>query len=162
MARRRPGVEFIGLELRRYLLEKMQAILASEALPNVHVYLANVKEHLPILFDPNMLSRVYIHFPDPWTRRRRHHKRRMVDAHLVETLHVLLKTGGEVHAMTDKDEVGGEILALFEAHGGYENACGSGRFCNESTTGIRTREEAYYIERGDRIFRLKFVHRMPV
>jgi tRNA (guanine-N7-)-methyltransferase len=159
MARRRPEVEFIGLELRRYLLVKVEKLLAEEALPNVHVYLANVKEHLPDLFEPGMLSRVYIHFPDPWTKRKRHHKRRMVDAKLVETLHLLLQPGGEVHLMTDKSEVGREMLALFEAHRGYENACGPGQFCAESTTGIRTREEQYYIERGDRIYRLKFVHR---
>jgi tRNA (guanine-N7-)-methyltransferase len=138
-------------------MDKIEELLAEEPLPNVHVYQANVKEHLPDLFDPAMLSRVYIHFPDPWTKRKRHHKRRMVDANLVDTLHVLLKAGGEVHLMTDKRVIAQEMLSLFEAHGGYENACGAGQFCPESTTGVRTREEEYYIDRGDRIYRLKFV-----
>jgi tRNA (guanine-N7-)-methyltransferase len=159
MARQHPNVEFIGLELRRYLLVKMQDLLDEDPLPNVHVYMANVKEHLPRLFDPHMLNRVYVHFPDPWTKRKRHHKRRMVDAKLVETLHTLLEAGGEVHLMTDKQEVGQEMLALFQAHGGYENACGRGQFCAGTTAGIRTREEQYYMERGERIYRLKFVRR---
>jgi tRNA (guanine-N7-)-methyltransferase len=160
MARRRPEVQFVGLEIRDYLIDKVRAWLDEEPHPNVYVMAANVKEHLPLLFDPGMLSRVYIHFPDPWTRRKKHHKRRMVDAALVATLHALLRPGGEVHLMTDKLEVGLEMRALFEAHGGYENACGRGRFCAESTTGVRTREETYYVERGDDIYRLRFI-RLP-
>lgn len=156
-ARQRPDVELIGIELRRYLIEKAQQQIKEAELPNVHVYLANVKEHLPVLFEPGTLHKVYIHFPDPWTHRRKHQKRRMVDAELVGTLHPLLVPGGEVHLMTDKRVVAHEMRSLFEAHGGYENACGEGQFCRESTTGIRTREERYYIQRGDRIYRLKFV-----
>jgi tRNA (guanine-N7-)-methyltransferase len=156
MARRHPDTEFVGLEIRSYLIEKAEKLLEEEPLPNVHVLLANVKEHLPALFDPGSVSRVYIHFPDPWTSRKKHHKRRMVDASLVATLHTLLVPGGEVHLMTDKEEIGLEMRTLFEAHGGFENACGAERFCAESTTGIQTREEQYYLGRGDRIYRLKF------
>ena len=158
-ARQRPDVELVGLELRRYLIEKARRRIEETGLPTVHVFLANVKEHLPILFKPGMLHKAYIHFPDPWTQRRRHRKRRMVDAQLVDTLHGLFVAGGEVHLMTDKGEVAQEMRSLFEAHGGYENACGAGQFCAESTTGIRTREEQYYIRRGERIYRLKFVRR---
>ena len=157
MARQRPDVQFIGLEIRQYLVEKMAKLLQAEPRPNVHVLLANVKVHLPVLFDPGTVSRVYIHFPDPWTQRKRHHKRRMVDTHLVSTLHTLLKPSGEVHLMTDKEIVGQEMLTLFEIHGGFENACGAGRFCPESTTGTYTREEQYYVGRGDPICRLKFI-----
>ena len=157
MARRRPDVQFVGLEIRDYLIEKLWDVLDEEPLPNVYVMAANVKEHLPVLFDPGTLSRVYIHFPDPWTKRKKHHKRRMVDAALVDTLHNLLRPGGEVHLMTDKRAVGLEMRALFEGHGGYRNACGEGQFYPESTTGLRTREETYYVARGDDIYRLQFV-----
>ena len=159
MARRRPDVQFVGLEIRDYLIDKVRERLQEEPCPNVCVMAANVKEHLPILFDPGTLSRVYIHFPDPWTKRKKHHKRRMVDANLVDTLYTLLRPDGEVHLMTDKEVVGQEMRALFEAHGGFENACGEGQFCLESTTGVRTREELYYVERGVPIYRLKYVRR---
>lgn len=157
MARRRPEVQFVGLEIRDYLVDKVREQLDEESHSNVYVMAANVKEHLPLLFDPGMLSRVYIHFPDPWTERKKHHKRRMVDAALVDTLHALMRPSGEVHLMTDKHEVGLEMRALFEAHGGYQNACGEGQFCDESTTCVQTREEMYYMERGDDIYRLQFV-----
>jgi tRNA (guanine-N7-)-methyltransferase len=157
MARRHPDVEYVGLEIRTYLIEKVQALLQEEPLPNVHVFLANVKEHLSVLFEPGMLRRVYVHFPDPWTKRKKHRKRRMVDAHLVAALHQLLEPEGQVHLMTDKEVVGLEMRHLFEAHGGYENACGAGQFCRESTTDLPTREEQYYIARGDPVYRLKFV-----
>jgi len=157
MARRHPDVEYIGIEIREYLLEKLDQQLEQDPLPNVHGILANVKEHLRELFDPASLRRVYIHFPDPWTHRARHHKRRMVDERLVATLYALLVPGGEVHLMTDSEVVGLEMRALFEGHGGYRNACGAGRFCAESTTGVRTREETYYLEQGKPIYRLKFV-----
>ena len=159
MARNRPEVEFVGLEIRQYLIEKVRARLQEDPRANVHVLTANVKRHLSTLFDPGMLSRVYVHFPDPWTQRKRHHKRRMVDADLVSTLHTLLRPRGEVHLMTDKSDVGTEMLALFEGHGGFENVCGAGQFCLGSTTGVHTREEMYYIGRGDPVFRLRFVRK---
>jgi tRNA (guanine-N7-)-methyltransferase len=159
MARNRPEVEFVGLEIRQYLIEKVRARLKEDPRANVHVLTANVKQHLSTLFDPGMLSRVYVHFPDPWTQRKRHHKRRMVDADLVSTLHTLLRPRGEVHLMTDKSDVSTEMLALFEGHGGFENVCGAGQFCLGSTTGVHTREEMYYIGRGDPVFRLRFVRK---
>jgi len=156
-ARLRPDVQFVGIEIRDYLIERMRERLQRDPRPNVHVLAANAKQHLPTLFDPGMLSRVYIHFPDPWTKRKKHHKRRMVDGDLVATLHTLLKPGGEVHLMADKEEVGLEMRGLLEAHGGFENACGAGQFCPESTTGLCTREELYYVKRGTPIYRLKFI-----
>jgi tRNA (guanine-N7-)-methyltransferase len=157
MAQQWPDTFFVGLELRDYLIEKVQALIAERGTRNIFVMAANVKQHLPVLFDPGRLSRVYIHFPDPWTKRKKHHKRRMVDAKLVDILASLVHPGGEVHLMTDKQSVGQEMRALFEAHPGFENACGPNQFCAESTTGIRTREEQYYLERGDHIYRLKYV-----
>jgi tRNA (guanine-N7-)-methyltransferase len=156
-ARLRPGVQFVGIEIRDYLVDKMNQALELDPQLNVHVLLANVKEHLSLLFKPATLNRVYIHFPDPWNQRKKHHKRRMVDAQLVGTLHALLRPGGEVHLMTDQREVGLEMLSLFEGHGGFRNACGAGQFCAESTTGAQTREETYYMQRGDPIYRLRFV-----
>lgn len=156
-ARLQPEAEFVGIEIRDYLVDKMNQTLAVDPQPNAHVLLANVKEHLALLFGPASLSRVYIHFPDPWNQRKKHHKRRMVDAQLVETLYGLLRPDGEVHLMTDQEDVGREMLALFEAHGGFRNACGAGEFCAESTTGVQTREERYYLERGDPVYRLRFV-----
>jgi tRNA (guanine-N7-)-methyltransferase len=157
MALRRPEAQFVGIEIRAYLVEKLRDQLQEDPRPNVHVVLANAKEHLPVLFDPGILSRAYIHFPDPWTRRKRHHKRRMVDERLVETLYTLLQPGGQVHLMTDKETVGLEMRDLFEAHSGFVNACGTGQFCTESTTGVPTREELYYLGRGDHVYRLQFI-----
>jgi tRNA G46 methylase TrmB len=81
----------------------------------------------------------------------------MVDARLVDTLHTLLRPGGEVHLMTDKEPVGLEMRALFEAHPGFRNVHGPNQFAETSTTGIRTREEQYYLGRGDHIYRLQYV-----
>jgi tRNA (guanine-N7-)-methyltransferase len=157
MAEQRPDVFFVGLELRDYLIEKVESLIAGSGVGNVFVMAANVKEHLPVLFDPGSLSRVYIHFPDPWTKRKKHHKRRMVDALLVDTLHTLIRPNGEVHLMTDKEPVGLEMRALFEDHPGFENAHGPNQFAAHSTTGVRTREEQYYLARGDRICRLQYI-----
>ena len=148
---------FVGIEIRDYLIEKMHQHLHEDPRDNIYLIHANIKQHLPILFDPGMLSCVYIHFPDPWTTRKKHHKRRMVDADLVATLYTLLEPGGQVRLATDKKEVGLEMLSLFSAHGGFVNACGPDAFCPENTTGIRTREEIYYLGRGDPIYRLQFV-----
>ena len=52
----RPDAQFIGIEIRGYLVDKMSQVLALDPQPNVHVLLANVKEHLALLFEPGLIE----------------------------------------------------------------------------------------------------------
>jgi tRNA (guanine-N7-)-methyltransferase len=58
------------------------------------------------------LSRVFVLYPDPWPKRR-HRKRRIISAEMVEDLARVLRAGGEARFATDIDDYAGWTLRRF-------------------------------------------------
>jgi tRNA (guanine-N7-)-methyltransferase len=59
-------------------------------------------------------SRVFILYPDPWPKRR-HHKRRIMVAGMIEALARVMRKGGELRFATDIDDYAGWTLRRFLA-----------------------------------------------
>lgn len=53
------------------------------------------------LFAPEELDNVFIHFPDPWERKRRQHKNRLIQPEFLVELHKLQKPGSWLEFKTD-------------------------------------------------------------
>jgi tRNA (guanine-N7-)-methyltransferase len=62
----------------------------------------------------NTLDGIHIFFPDPWPKKR-HHKRRLIQAPLVKLLASRLKVGGYVHLATDWQEYAEWMLDVLGA-----------------------------------------------
>jgi len=78
MARARPDRGFIGCEVHRPGIGHLLNRLADSGLDNVRVVEADACDVLDALPD-GCLSATYLFFPDPWPKKR-HHKRRLLDA----------------------------------------------------------------------------------
>jgi tRNA (guanine-N7-)-methyltransferase len=72
------------------------------------------------MLTPASLDGVHIFFPDPWPKKR-HNKRRLIQAPVIGLLAEKLRTGGYLHAATDWHEYAGQILAVFSAAPTLEN-----------------------------------------
>ena len=59
----------------------------------------------------NSLTRVFIFHPDPWFKKR-HHKRRVVNTHLIDLIQRKLKPGGTVYISTDVYELYLDIMVV--------------------------------------------------
>ena len=90
------------------MVERAQKDAAKLALTNVHVVFGNANHDLARLFDERTLARIYVHFPDPWFKKR-HHKRRVVTPGFLEDAASRLEDGGELH-FTSIPEVGTSFL----------------------------------------------------
>ena len=55
-------------------------------------------------------SRVFILYPDPWPKRR-HHKRRVIAAGMIEALARVMRSGAELRFATDVDDYAGWTLS---------------------------------------------------
>ncbi|MBM4321565.1 MAG: hypothetical protein FJ125_16885, partial [Deltaproteobacteria bacterium] len=76
MARAHPGVRWLGLEVRRRLVEQTRAAARRRGLDNLHVLEGDARVILPALLpQQRRLQQVLILFPDPWWKQR-HWKRR--------------------------------------------------------------------------------------
>ncbi len=97
-----PEVNFIGIDYkfkRSYQLARKM----SQSKNQNFKYLRTQAEKLNLIFDESEIDTFYYFFPDPWPKQR-HHKKRLFQTPLLETLHKILKPGGKVWIKTDHDD----------------------------------------------------------
>jgi tRNA (guanine-N7-)-methyltransferase len=155
LAQRHPEWNVLGLEIRNHLVDDLVAQARAAGLKNLHAMVANASLHLDSLIPDDSLAFVAVNFPDPWYKKR-HHKRRVVRSNWIEGLRSKLLPGAELHAMTDYEPVGHQILALLSDATGLVNVHGSGAFAGHSTTGIASERELTHVRRGEHVWRLQF------
>lgn len=115
MAMGEPEWNFLGVEIREPLVTEANEIAAEEGLANLHYYFCNAMLWLNRLLEripEGRLQMVTIQFPDPWFKKR-HAKRRMVNAELVEAVVNKLAVGGKIFVQTDIEFLAEEMFALF-------------------------------------------------
>lgn len=100
----RPDVRMIGLEIRRKWSQLVDERLRARGLGGrARVLAEDAREALARVQPPGSVDVVYVHFPDPWWKKR-HTKRLVVgDTLLVEAAR-LLRPGGELYIQTDVED----------------------------------------------------------
>jgi tRNA (guanine-N7-)-methyltransferase len=115
MAEGEPSWNYVGVEIRHPLVDEANRIAACEGITNLQYEFCNAMLWLGRLIrdiPEGILQAVTIQFPDPWFKKK-HAKRRMVNAELVETVVDKLASGGRVFVQTDIESLGTEMFELF-------------------------------------------------
>lgn len=100
MAVAQPEQDFIGVEVHRPGVGQLLNLAGEQNLTNIRVACTDAVELLKHRIADNSLERVQLYFPDPW-HKKRHHKRRIIQADFVAVLANKLKSGGHLHMATD-------------------------------------------------------------
>jgi tRNA (guanine-N7-)-methyltransferase len=153
MAQLEQKQNFLGLEIREPLVGEANRIKDEHKLTNLHyeycnatISLSNVLKNLP----GDVLQMVAIQFPDPWFKKR-HFKRRMVKAELIDDIARHLAPGGKVLVQSDVSDVFEEICGFFAAHPNF------GKLRNKKNPfPIKTERENAVEEKGLPIYRAMF------
>jgi len=99
-----PRAALVGLEIRRKWAAIVDARLAKRGLAHrARVFAEDARHALPRLAPDASVRRVFVHFPDPWWKKR-HHKRLVMKDGLLEQVARLLEPGGELFVQTDVEE----------------------------------------------------------
>lgn len=117
MAVAEPEWNFLGVEIREPLVEEANRLAAEAGLTNLHYAFCNAMLFLgPLLADipDDILQMVTIQFPDPWFKKK-HAKRRMVNAELIDAVVTKLAPGGRIFVHTDIEFLAEEMFELFRA-----------------------------------------------
>ena len=109
------AVRIVGLEIRRKWATIVDRRLAERGFGERGRVFAEDARHALHRFVPKSVSRVYVHFPDPWWKKR-HHKRLVVHPSLLDDVARVLVPSGEVFVQTDVEERAAGYEALFDAH----------------------------------------------
>lgn len=109
-----PRAALVGLEVRRKWASIVDARLAKRGLaPRARVFAEDAVHALPRLGPDGSVRRVFLHFPDPWWKKK--HRKRLVmrDAFLGEVAR-LLEPGGELFVQTDVEDRAAEYAHLVD------------------------------------------------
>ena len=153
-----PSIDFVCIETRRSDCDLIRERARERGLANLVVLQGDAKLLLPRLFQPGELSALHVQFPDPWWKKR-HRKRRMVDAELAARMRTLLRKGGTVDFRTDVPAYAQAALSVWEETG-FENAAGKGNLLTEPPAVLSTRERRY-AKTGQPVYRARFVNPGP-
>ena len=99
-AKRNPELNFIGVEVYRTGTLKLMRELDEKSISNVKVCCDDVIEVLQDYIPDNALDKILVFFPDPW-QKKRHHKRRLLQAKFFNLIWKKLKSNGEIYLATD-------------------------------------------------------------
>jgi len=146
MAVAAPETDFIGIEVHRPGVGKLMALAAEAGLTNLRVYHHDAVEVLQRCIPESSLSRVQIYFPDPW-HKKKHHKRRLVQADFADLLRSRLRPQGLLHLATDWFPYAQHMLEVLDACAGLANVAGTGQF----TPRPGWRPETKFERRGERL-----------
>ncbi|MCH2110295.1 MAG: tRNA (guanine-N7)-methyltransferase [Polyangiaceae bacterium] len=134
-----PQVRVIGLEIRRKWATIVDERVKERGLGHRgRIFAEDARLTLP-RFPENSLGRVYVHFPDPWWKKR-HEKRLVLTSSLLDTLTRLLIPGGELFVQTDVAERGDQYQAVLDDHAAFEPVAGGPRIADHEFIARSPRE----------------------
>ena len=102
MARRRPEINLLGLEISLPSMRKGEVRVEKAKLDNVRLLPAKAEFVMWALCPTDNVRGLVINFPDPWPKAAHHH-RRLIDDHFLHLAATRLVTGGPLDVATDHE-----------------------------------------------------------
>jgi tRNA (guanine-N7-)-methyltransferase len=160
LAQREPQRNYLGVEIRRPLVEAAEADRRSLGLDHLHYLFCNanvsLQEWLAAL-PAGRLERVSIQFPDPWFKKK-HHKRRVLQPSLLLALAAALAPGRELFLQSDVAAVIEPMVQLVEASGCFGRPAADARpWRRDNPLPVATERERLVLGQGLPVYRVLFV-----
>ena len=114
IAQTMPERDFLGVEVHTPGVGGLLKLIGEKSLSNVRIIQHDVVDVLNHMITDASLDGVHIFFPDPW-HKKRHHKRRLIQAEFVKQLCAKLKSGAYLHVATDWQEYAEWVLDILKA-----------------------------------------------
>jgi len=114
----RPEVLHFGIEWSNEYLRVVETRAERANLDNVRFVRADASDLVRRAIPEGSVSAYYIFYPDPWPKKR-HHKRRFLQAANVDALAKTLVPSGGLHVATDHDDYWSVIEPLLDTHPGF-------------------------------------------
>jgi len=112
--------DFLGCEVHEPGVGALLKHIDEKKLGNVRIFRHDAVEVLEHMIAPGSLAGVHIFFPDPW-HKKRHNKRRLIQAPFVAKLVQHIRPGGYLHCATDWEPYAQQMLEVLSAEPLLEN-----------------------------------------
>ncbi len=109
-----PDTNFLCCEVHEPGIGALLKRIGEQQLHNIRICAHDAVEVIDHMLPLQSLDGVHIFFPDPW-HKKKHNKRRLIQAPLVAKLAARLKPGGYLHCATDWQPYAEQILEVLSA-----------------------------------------------
>jgi tRNA (guanine-N7-)-methyltransferase len=114
IAAAQPQANYLGVEVHEAGVGMLLRLIAEQRLTNIRIIQHDAVEVLQTMVAPASLAGAHIYFPDPWPKKR-HQKRRLVQAPFVALLASRLQPGAYLHCATDWEPYAQQMLQVLSA-----------------------------------------------
>jgi tRNA (guanine-N7-)-methyltransferase len=114
IAKLRPLDNFLAIEVHEPGVGALLKKIGEEQIENIRIIRHDAVEVLEQMIAQASLDGVHIFFPDPW-HKKKHNKRRLVQAEFISKLCNKIKAGGYIHLATDWEEYALQMLKVLNA-----------------------------------------------
>jgi tRNA (guanine-N7-)-methyltransferase len=142
----------IRSQVTEYVQERIKALRAqnvgSNLYQNAACLRANTMKFLPNFFKKHQLSKIFLCFPDPHFKARKH-KARIVSATLNSEYAYVVRPGGIIYTITDVEDLHNWIVQHFDSHPSFQRVSEEEQEADECVSTMRTEtEEGKKVERN--------------
>ena len=116
----RPKDDFLAIEVHPPGVGALLKLIGENQLTNLRLIRHDAVEVLEKMIVPHSLDGIHIYFADPW-HKKRHHKRRLIQAEFVKLLVSRLKSGAYLHLATDWHNYAEQMLLVLNSESALVN-----------------------------------------
>ena len=116
----RSDEDFLAIEVHSPGVGALLKLIGENHLTNLKLIRHDAVEVLEQMIAPESLDGIHIYFADPW-HKKRHHKRRLIQAEFVRLLISRLKPNGYIHLATDWHNYAEQMLLVLNAETTLQN-----------------------------------------
>ena len=120
-----PGTNFLCCEVHTPGVGALLKRIEEQSLANIRILQHDAVEVIDHMLPVQTLDGIHIFFPDPW-HKKKHNKRRLIQAPLIAKLATRLKPGGYLHCATDWQPYAEQILEVLAAEPLLVNSSSTG------------------------------------
>jgi tRNA (guanine-N7-)-methyltransferase len=146
MALAHPEENYLGVEVHRPGVGHLLLKLEENGIGNVRIACEDAVELIRQRIPRGSLAGVRIYFPDPWPKKR-HHKRRIIQAPFIGLLAEKMQAGGILHMATDWEQYAEYMLEVMHNSRDFKNLAPDGKSCPKP----EWRPATKYEKRGERL-----------
>ena len=118
---RSADTDFIGCEVHAPGVGALLKRIGEQDLHNLRIVQHDAVQVLEDMIQPASLAGVHVFFPDPW-HKKKHNKRRLIQADFVALLTSRLAPGGYLHCATDWQPYAEQMLEVLGAEAALRNS----------------------------------------
>lgn len=153
------STHFIACEVHPPGVGALLKRIDENKIANIRIFQHDAVEVIDHMLANSSLDGVHIFFPDPW-HKKRHNKRRLIQAPFVAKLCSKLKVGGYIHVATDWQPYAEQVLEVLQAESQLQNSSSDpSGFAEKPSYRPLTKFENRGIKLGHGVWDLVFIRR---